>query len=963
LGYKIDFDPSYSYGKSWIPDPSDPSPWLQIGANDLKRWMALDVQGGYFSFTTEITVQFTLHGQIWEDAEEGAVLLTNSDESTVVRIDFQYPFEARAIRIYPVVASCDTYCGLRIEAYYEELTQQEIEPFLDSTEISALQTGASVQVSSYSYNNMAYYYSYMLEHIYNSRDSFKPDSSVVEDEWFLLATVSPKYWIKIDIQGSSKEGAWITDLKVKYSSNGIDWFWADSGNEYTGNSDKSSIKTIYFATPFLASSIKICPTQFQFDIVLKIEAYYQDPLGIGIRLFNTEEERAALMVGSTEEATEMSEAESINLDYLDSEWSGWEIASPDPSFVLNVGTNAKKEWYKIVTQGHYTASQWVEEFILSSSSNGSDFLPIDGGAAFSANSDQNTQVTNEFTEPVIAKTIQINPTVCNTPCAMRLELYFKEIETLLFDFNEKSAIGTGGQVEASSYYSGKYKFSYNLNDIASQVHGWRPATDSTSEYLLISMNEIKLFTGVGTQGRHEPDDDESSGELHCVKSFKVQYTLDGETFLFVDSEKEFIGNFDRSTITVNRFTTPVNARTLRICILTWEDHIGMRVDAYYKDLSRQEILSLYSGNEIPAIANGAGIQFSSFFEPTGNGEIDNRIAYLLNDESTYNAWIPDLDDVNQWMQIGATEAKNWMRILTQGKYGTTQYVTYLYIQCSLDGKAWAQQGDERTANVDVDSAVEILIDGTNGVIARAIRVCPSQWNTNISLRIEAYYKELTSSQIAALDMDLEIAAIDTGAIVQVSSYYLSADCITKLRTGYRLLDDYSTWAPATEERVAGGSFFSIKVSTKPKLWMSIDTLGASIASNYVTSYQVAHSLDAVLWNLANEGNAYDGNSSPTKVKTNTFDPAFIATSIKIIPITWNDAPDMRVEAYFKEICHWLCGSTCTAYYDNTKCTTSCSSIQGVTETDNGDGSLTCACHSNYDEDESNLSCKRNEFMN
>ena len=84
------------------------------------------------------------------------------------------------------------------------------------------------------------------------------------------------------------------------------------------------------------------------------------------------------------------------------------------------------------------------------------------------------------------------------------------------------------------------------------------------------MNEIKLFTEVGTQGRHEPDEDESSGELHCVKSFQVKYTIYRDSFEFEDSEKEFIGNFDRSTITItiNKFTTQVQAITVRICPLT-----------------------------------------------------------------------------------------------------------------------------------------------------------------------------------------------------------------------------------------------------------------------------------------------------------------------------------------------------------------------------------------------------------
>jgi hypothetical protein len=52
------------------------------------------------------------------------VIDTNNDSITVVRITLHYPFEARAIRIFPVVANCYTACILKIEAYYEELQKK-----------------------------------------------------------------------------------------------------------------------------------------------------------------------------------------------------------------------------------------------------------------------------------------------------------------------------------------------------------------------------------------------------------------------------------------------------------------------------------------------------------------------------------------------------------------------------------------------------------------------------------------------------------------------------------------------------------------------------------------------------------------------------------------------------------------------------------------------------------------------
>ena len=181
---------------------------------------------------------------------------------------------------------------------------------------------------------------------------------------------------------------------------------------------------------------------------------------------------------------------------------------------------------------------------------------------------------------------------------------------------------------------------------------------------------------------------------------------------------------------------------------------------------------MHADVEIPAIQNGAGIQFSSY-EVYDDDKIYHRVMYNLNDESAFNSWTPEFHDLDQWVQIGAAELKKWMKIIIQGKHSLDQWVSKLYIESSLDGKTFTQEGSEHTGNTDQSTQVTIEIDGSTGVIGRAIRVCPSEWNVKISMRIEAYYKELSSSEIAAIDMSIEVAAIDSGAIVQTSSYYYS----------------------------------------------------------------------------------------------------------------------------------------------------------------------------------------------
>ena len=84
----------------------------------------------------------------------------------------------------------------------------------------------------------------------------------------------------------------------------------------------------------------------------------------------------------------------------------------------------------MITQGRSDDDQWITTLKAFSIRNGSDLTSINLGSTLTAYSDRNTQVENEFSELIIAKSIQINPTACSDSCGLRLELYFKELEII-----------------------------------------------------------------------------------------------------------------------------------------------------------------------------------------------------------------------------------------------------------------------------------------------------------------------------------------------------------------------------------------------------------------------------------------------------------------------------------------------------------------------------------------------------
>ena len=79
----------------------------------------------------------------------------------------------------------------------------------------------------------------------------------------------------------------------------------------------------------------------------------------------------------------------------------------------------------------------------------------------------------------------------------------------------------------------------------------------------------KLWESVIVQGRGD-----SSG---WVTKFKIQYTIDGKTWMDYENGKEFSGNFDRNT-KVTHNLKPFYATVVRIAILGWHAHIALRFD-------------------------------------------------------------------------------------------------------------------------------------------------------------------------------------------------------------------------------------------------------------------------------------------------------------------------------------------------------------------------------------------------
>ncbi|KAJ8339369.1 hypothetical protein SKAU_G00361550 [Synaphobranchus kaupii] len=127
----------------------------------------------------------------------------------------------------------------------------------------------------------------------------------------------------------------------------------------------------------------------------------------------------------------------------------------------------------------------------------------------------------------------------------------------------------------------------------------------------------------------------------------------------------------------------------------------------------------------------------------------------LNRRDGAGGWSPLESDKYQWLEIDLGERTEVTAIATQGRYGSSDWVTSYLLMFSDTGRNWKQYRQEDSiwafsGNTNADSVVQYKLQ--QSVIARFLRVLPLDWNSNgrLGMRLEVYgcpYK----SDVASFD--------------------------------------------------------------------------------------------------------------------------------------------------------------------------------------------------------------------
>ncbi|KAM9323097.1 contactin-associated protein-like 4 [Pholidichthys leucotaenia] len=150
-----------------------------------------------------------------------------------------------------------------------------------------------------------------------------------------------------------------------------------------------------------------------------------------------------------------------------------------------------------------------------------------------------------------------------------------------------------------------------------------------------------------------------------------------------------------------------------------------------------------SGEEVCDSPLVASLLPSSFRSSSQLSSSHAPVFAKLNRRDGAGGWSPLISDRYQWLEVDLGERTKITAVATQGRYGSSDWLTSYLLMFSDMGHNWKQYRQEDstgsfTANTNADSVIQYKLQ--QSTIARFLRLIPLDWNPSgrIGLRLEAY---------------------------------------------------------------------------------------------------------------------------------------------------------------------------------------------------------------------------------
>jgi hypothetical protein len=112
----------------------------------------------------------------------------------------------------------------------------------------------------------------------------------------------------------------------------------------------------------------------------------------------------------------------------------------------------------------------------------------------------------------------------------------------------------------------------DIKGTSGKAGAWCAKYNNANQWLQVDLGKVTKVTHIATQGRQDYN--------QWVRTYSVQYSLNGRRFVDYEGGKIFTGNTNRNSIVKHALKPAIIARYIRVRIKTWYSYICIRMELY-----------------------------------------------------------------------------------------------------------------------------------------------------------------------------------------------------------------------------------------------------------------------------------------------------------------------------------------------------------------------------------------------
>lgn len=271
----------------------------------------------------------------------------------------------------------------------------------------------------------------------------------------------------------------------------------------------------------------------------------------------------------------------------------WSARTNDLNQWVRVGSEYLRSICGFEIRGRKNADQWIKTFKLKYTINGIDWIDFNQGIEIIGNTDRDSPVTYVFDPPLRCRTLAFHLLDFNSHMSLRLEVYenINVIErqmTLAVDRIPLPAIpliehGICNVIPSSNADPSHTVLGIKLNSNATTyvVPAWVAYTNDNQQYVRVGSSALKELVGFTLRGRENNDE--------RVTTFKLKYSLDGNTYTDFNGGYEIYGNPSSNEDVTYVFRPPLRCKVLSLHPVKYNSRISLRLEVYASKILKKRM--------------------------------------------------------------------------------------------------------------------------------------------------------------------------------------------------------------------------------------------------------------------------------------------------------------------------------------------------------------------------------------